>query len=239
MRGAHGEDRGKEKEEKVSVSHLFFASKQAGGDGSQVQLHCWSCWLGSWRVKEQRNKRNYNGAWWQICVMGKLSKPISIDIFHQGIFIQVLTHSRNNQFISALKGWRCPLHVPLQNSFSGLQPWWETKHFSWPLEELPMQILCTVGMVWRAGFECLHRSEELIWPIARTFKPVLWLCWSGISISRCQLWERHPLKKTAKGMETAFPEVWLKLGKGVTVVLTYFIDLFLEYLLDVGWSIQT
>lgn len=40
-------------------------------------------------------------------------------------------------------------------------------------------------------------------------------------------------------METAFPEVWLKLGKGVTVVLTYFIDLFLEYLLDVGWSIQT
>lgn len=171
------------------LSCLFFASKQAGGDGSQVQLHCWSCWLGSWRVKEQRNKRNENGAWWQICVMGNLSKPISIDIFHQGIFIRVHTHSRNNQFIYLLKGWSPPLHIPLQKSFFRLQPCWETKHISWALEELPMQIPCTVGIMWRAGFECLHRSEELLRPTARTFEPVLWLHLSGIPISHCQLWE--------------------------------------------------
>lgn len=40
VRGARGEDRDEENEEKLSVSHVLLAAKQAGGDGSQVAARC-------------------------------------------------------------------------------------------------------------------------------------------------------------------------------------------------------
>lgn len=40
VRGARGEDRDEENEEKLSVSHVLFAAKQAGGDGSQAEARC-------------------------------------------------------------------------------------------------------------------------------------------------------------------------------------------------------
>lgn len=99
-------------------SHVSFISWfQAGrAEGPQVQPHCWSCWPGSWRVKEQENKRNGNGASQQICVARNLSKPISIDVFHQGIVIWVIT--QKNQFLHEEAGVLASMSLS-QNSFWG------------------------------------------------------------------------------------------------------------------------